>query len=140
MLMKLPSVPSSRAPDVLVLLPDRAGQLQQNQVVGPASLVIEIVSPGSVRTDTVDKRREYELGGVPEFWLIDPLKQQALFLQLNESGVYDEIEPEDGVYTSAMLVGFRLRVLVGFRLRVDVLWQDALPTLSETVQMAAGMG
>jgi Uma2 family endonuclease len=132
MLMKLPSVPSSRAPDVLVLLPDRAGQLQQNQVVGPASLVIEIVSPGSVRTDYVDKRREYELGGVPEFWLIDPLKQQALFLQLNESGVYDEIEPDDGMYTSA--------VLVGFRLRVDVLWQDPLPSLSETVAMAAGMG
>lgn len=132
MLMKLPSVPSSRAPDVLVLLPEREGQLQQNQVVGPANLVIEIVSPGSVRIDTVDKRREYELGGVPEFWLIDPMKRRALFLRLNESGVYDEIEPEDGVYTSA--------VLVGFRLPVEMLWQDPLPTVSETVALAAGMG
>lgn len=60
------------------------------------------------------------------------MKRRALFLRLNESGVYDEIEPEDGVYTSA--------VLVGFRLPVEMLWQDPLPTVSETVALAAGMG
>lgn len=106
MLMKLIDVPSSRAPDIQVLLPERLGQLAKNQVIGPANLVVEIVSPGNPRADTVDKRREYELGGVPEYWIIDHETQKTLFLQLNESGVYDEILPDaNGVYCSRSLTG-----------------------------------
>jgi Uma2 family endonuclease len=123
MVMRLDNVPSSRAPDVQVLLPDRLHQLKENEVVGPANLVIEIVS-GNARVDYVDKRREYELGGVPEYWILDPTKAKALFLQLNDSGVYDEVEPDsEGLYHS--------RALPPLRLPISLFWRDPLPGFSE---------
>jgi Uma2 family endonuclease len=132
MLMKLPTVPSSRAPDIQILLPDRAGQLIKNQVIGPASLVIEIVSQGSRRIDLVDKRREYELGGVPEYWVIDHETRKALFLQLNEAGIYDEIAPDtQGIYCS--------NILHRFCFPVELLWRETLPTVAEIVQLVEDM-
>jgi Uma2 family endonuclease len=109
MVMKLEVVPSSRVPDLQVLLPERLHQLKNNQVVGPANAVIEIVSPGSRRTDYVEKRHEYELGKVPEYWIFDPQKRSTTFLRMNAEGLFDEILPDDsGVYLSAALPGFRL--------------------------------
>lgn len=132
MLMKLPNVPSSRAPDIQILLPERAGQLVKNQVIGPANLVIEIVSMGSRRIDMVDKRREYELGGVPEYWIIDHETQKALFLQLNEAGIYDEVAPDaQGIYCSHMLHRFCFPI--------ELLWRETLPTVAEIVNLVEDM-
>lgn len=132
LVMRLDSVPSSRAPDVQVLLPDRLGQLRQKEVVGPASLVVEVLSEGSQRTDQVDKRREYELGGVPEYWLIDFLKRDVTLLHLTASGLYTERLPDDkGVYASY--------VLAGFTLNPALLWQDKLPTVLDIVSLVERM-
>ena len=129
MLMKLENVPSSRAPDIQILLPDRLHQLKRNQVIGPANLVVEIVSPGSRRTDRVDKLREYELGGVPEYWLLDHQKQVALFYQRSEDGTFDLVDPdEQGVYHS--------RALPKLRLSVGLLWRETLPSLTEALRLS----
>jgi Uma2 family endonuclease len=109
MVMKLEVVPSSRAPDLQVLMPERLHQLKDNQVIGAANVVIEIVSPGSRRTDYVEKRHEYELGKVPEYWIFDSQKRSTTFLRLNAQGLFDEILPdEQGIYQSSALPGFRL--------------------------------
>ncbi len=132
MVMKLANVPSSRAPDIQVLLPDRVQQLKKNQVIGPASLVIEVVSPGSQRQDREDKKREYELGGVPEYWLFDPAKNEPIFYQLTNDGLYQEVKPDiNGIYHSHMLIGFALPVAV--------LWQEELPSFSEIGRMVERM-
>lgn len=34
-------------------------------------LVVEIVSPGSVAMDTVTKRTEYAVAGIPQYWVVD---------------------------------------------------------------------
>lgn len=132
MVMKLENVPSSRAPDIQVLLPERMAQLKRNQVIGPASLVVEVVSTGSQRQDRVDKYREYELGGVPEYWLFDPGKKEPLFFQLNEVGLYEAVQPDsEGVYHS--------RALNRLKLLVAVLWREELPGYSECGQMVQTM-
>jgi Uma2 family endonuclease len=65
---------SSRRPDLVVV--DRAaidrvdregGLLRASEV----RLVVEIVSPGSKRKDTVVKRHEYADAGIPYYWIID---------------------------------------------------------------------
>jgi Uma2 family endonuclease len=54
----------------------------------PAPLVvIEIVSPGeesskNYRRDYQEKRAEYAARGIPEYWIIDPLRQVVLVLTL----------------------------------------------------------
>ena len=132
MLMKLLDVPSSRAPDVQVLLPDHLDQIMKNQVLGPANLVVEIISSGNSRTDMVDKRREYELGGVSEYWIIDHEHHKTLFLQLNEDGLYDEVLPDaNGIYCS--------RSLNRLCFSVDLLWRENLPGIAETMQLVADM-
>ena len=87
---------------------------------GPVDLAVEVVSPESNRRDRADKLSEYEGGGVPEYWLIDPLRREAYFYVLGKDSLYHlaPISP-DGVYRS--------QVIPGFRLRVDWLWRIPLP-------------
>lgn len=131
-LMKLPNVPSSRAPDLQVLLPERLPQLQRKENIGPANLVVEVISPGSKRTDEVDKLREYELGGVPEYWLLDAEKQSARFYQLTDAGIYEQAEPDaNGIYHPSQLSPLRLPVAL--------LWRENLPSVIETVAMVEAL-
>ncbi|SFO89680.1 Endonuclease, Uma2 family (restriction endonuclease fold) [Amycolatopsis arida] len=59
-----------RVPDLVVLRPsvDMSGPRQRAEDV---LLVVEIVSPGSVRPDTRDKPDEYAEAGIPHYWLVD---------------------------------------------------------------------
>ena len=36
-----------------------------------AALVIEVISPGSRRTDQITKRFEYAAAGIPTYWVLD---------------------------------------------------------------------
>jgi Uma2 family endonuclease len=131
MIMRIPDV-SSRAPDIQILLPHQLDQLQENIVIGAASLVIEVVSPGSQRTDRVDKYREYEQGGVLEYWLLDPEYKEALFFQRDDKGLFQRHSPDSsGIYHS--------KVLAGLRLPVHLLWQETLPDIFEIVEMVKKM-
>ena len=41
------------------------------EIVGAPDLVVEVVSPSSVRKDTKSLREKYFKAGIPEYWLID---------------------------------------------------------------------
>lgn len=107
-----------REPDLLYLARENRHRLKKTFLDGPADLVIEIISPDSRERDWDDKFQEYEVGGVREYWLIDPELEQVSFFVL-EDGQYEERKPKAGVYESPLLPGFRLRV--------GWLWQDPLP-------------
>ena len=132
MVMKAdPNLPG-RASDIFVVLPHKRHFIRESDVAGPADLVIEIVSPGSQRQDRVDKYREYERGGIPEYWLLDPIREESLFYQLNEQGVYDLVEPSaEGVYHS--------KILKQLKLPVNIFWRDPLPQGKEVSEMVEAM-
>jgi len=52
-------------------------------------LVIEVVSPESIKRDYRFKRSEYAALGICEYWIVDPLEQQVTILVLDE-GLYEE--------------------------------------------------
>ncbi len=58
--------------DVLVILNDRMGNLTPDRFRGPPSLVVEVVSYSSKRTDRLQKRQLYLAGAVEEYWIVDP--------------------------------------------------------------------
>jgi Uma2 family endonuclease len=58
-----------RRPDIVVA--DRVDQDAPRLEAAEARLVVEIVSPGSRRTDTVTKPSEYAEAGIPEYWVVD---------------------------------------------------------------------
>ncbi|MGQ9628681.1 MAG: Uma2 family endonuclease, partial [Anaerolineae bacterium] len=102
-------------------------QLKKNYLDGPADLVVEITSPESRLLDRGEKFAEYELGGVREYWLLDPEGQRADFYKLGEDGRYRLSDPEaSGVYRS--------KALPGFWLRVAWFWQEPLPAVLEVLR------
>lgn len=121
----------SREPDLVFLSNSNRHRITSKRIVGAPDLIIEIVSTESVRRDRVDKHDEYEGVGVREYWVIDnrPGQRRALFHQLAPDGQYQRVPiEEDGVYRSA--------VLPGFWLRVDWLWHENLnflPALAEII-------
>jgi Uma2 family endonuclease len=124
--MKLPpSIRRGREPDLVFVAKDNLGRLRQNFLDGPADWVIEIVSPESVERDA--KYREYEAGGVREYWIMDPNLQQAGFFVLDSVGRYQRMEPEaDGKHHSA--------ILPGFWISVGWLWQTPLPPVRQILR------
>ena len=132
MVMKAdPNLPG-RAPDIFVVLPHKLHLVRESDFAGPADLVIEVVSLGSQRQDRVDKYREYERGGIPEYWLLDPTRKESLFYQLNEQGVYDLIAPNaQGMYHS--------KILSRLQIPVDIFWRDPLPQGQEVSDMVQAM-
>lgn len=123
-LMHLPSRPSGREPDLMFVANEHLDRLTRTYVNGPADLVVEIVSPDSIVRDGRDKLAEYEQAGIPEYWIIDELRDEARFYVLGSDKKYRRVPVgEDGIYTSA--------VLTGFRMRVEWLWRQPLPTLDE---------
>jgi len=65
---------TARRPDLVVVRSaeydrvDREGGLLR---AASTVLVVEIVSPGSRRTDTLVKRHEYADAGIPNYWIVD---------------------------------------------------------------------
>jgi Uma2 family endonuclease len=59
-------------PDILYISRERAGVLTDQHVRGAPDLAVEILSPGTRKTDEVTKRKLYERFGVQEYWVVDP--------------------------------------------------------------------
>jgi Uma2 family endonuclease len=67
----------------------------------PPLLVVEVSSPGNEANDTVDKRLEYALAGIPEYWILNRMRGYVLVLALSaDTGTYREI----GEYRGAELI------------------------------------
>lgn len=119
-----------REPDLLFIASDHLDRLRDTYLDGPADLVVEIASPESVGRDRGDKFYEYEAGGVPEYWLIDPQREWAEFYRL-EGGRYRlAFEGRDGEY--------RAQVLLDFWLRVEWLWPEPLPAVEDVLLEVGG--
>jgi Uma2 family endonuclease len=121
---------SSREPDILFVATANLNRLQDGRrLVGPADLVVEIVSRDSVARDYDDKFAEYEEAGVEEYWIIDPRqsRKRASFFQRGRDGRFETVTSEDGVYRS--------QILTGFWLKVDWLWEmpDSHSTAAEII-------
>src|SRR5690242_3302123 len=63
-LMRLPSRPSGREPDIAVLLNTHRDHLQPAYIEGPADIVVEVTSPESRDRDRIEKYREYAQAGI----------------------------------------------------------------------------
>lgn len=118
-----------RIPDLLYLSRAREGQLTEKCLEGACDLVVEIVSGDSVERDWRDKYLEYEVGGIPEYWVIDPVHQRLVLYRLDPTGRYADIAAD----ASGWLVS---AALPGLRVKAEWLWCRPLPDLREVVAEA----
>lgn len=121
-----PTLPG-REPDLIYVAGIGRSRLKERYLEGPADLAVEIISPESRAPDRGEKFYEYEQGGVQEYWLIDPDREQAEFYRLDTRGIYQLVPLTDGVFES--------QVLPGLRLEAAWLWREPLPPLLDILKV-----
>lgn len=100
-----------RTPDLVVvrpeLLADDPPRLQPRDVL----LAVEIISPGSRRTDRITKRSEYAEAGIPIYWVVD----------LEHREITCHRQPEGEEYGSSDIFGGRAAIPApGSEVQIDV--------------------
>ena len=91
-------------PDIVVVLKENAHRITESGVNGPPDLVVEIVSPSTVRTDRIRKSATYATFGVPEYWIVDP-ESESIVVQTLVDGQFQPIGGDDGLVRSAHISG-----------------------------------
>ncbi len=124
--VKLHPQGAAREPDIFFVAQEHIDRLTPDRFEGPPDLIVEIVSPDSVKRDRGEKFREYEKAGVREYWIIDPREghERADFFHLDEAGEYHLFATEEDERVDSY-------VLPGFWLKPAWLWQaDTLNPLA----------
>jgi Uma2 family endonuclease len=96
-------------PDILVVLREHLEIVQRKGIIGAPDLVIEILSPSSIRLDYLRKSKLYEQYGVREYWIVDP-ESEIVSVQILEGDrfvIAGEYSRSDTL-TSNVLDGFTL--------------------------------
>ncbi len=83
----------SRFSDVYIVTSEQVMEFLDESAVcqSPTLLVVEVVSPESVKRDYRYKRSEYAALEIPEYWIIDPIESKVTVLLWDE-GLYEETE------------------------------------------------
>ena len=108
-------------PDIFVMPPDSVERIKKDHSLGPAALVIEVLSPSNRAHDLVLKSRLYRNDGIPEIWFVDH-HDEVLIVERNEGGRYRKIHLESGRLDSLGVPGFGIEL--------DWLWEQPLPKTS----------
>ncbi|HET8655570.1 MAG TPA: Uma2 family endonuclease [Longimicrobiaceae bacterium] len=104
-------------PDILYISNEHLGIVGHQAIRGAPDLVMEIVSPTSLRRDRWQKRALYARFGIPEYWIVDPPNRAIEVLSLEEGGYeLSSFAAESGTVAS--------RVLDGFEVPVEEVMQD----------------
>ncbi len=102
----------SRLPDLFIIDKNVAMESLDSSAVFQTTpfLIIEIVSPESIKRDYRYKRSEYAALEVPEYWIVDPQDNKVTVLVLNE-GLYEEtVFSEKGQIVSSIFTELELTV------------------------------
>ncbi|HYG73525.1 MAG TPA: Uma2 family endonuclease [Planctomycetota bacterium] len=99
-----------RVPDVVFMRKERAARMKDEAWEG-CDIAMEVVSPEDPDRDWKKKRREYAGAGIPEYWIVDPQKQEIAVLSLRGKAyaVHGRFKPGQKA-DSVLLKGFAVDV------------------------------
>ncbi len=98
-------------PDLVFVSKARESLITNDGIMGAPDLVVEIISPSSLRRDRFDKMRIFKRFALPEVWLIDPANRSVEVYTLAETE-YDlfSFAAETGEVTSKALPELKVNV------------------------------
>lgn len=98
-------------PDILFVSKQNSGVIHERGIVGAPDLVVEILSPSSLRLDRHRKRALYERAGVREYWIVDPANRAIEVFALGPDG-YElaSFAAETGRVASGVMDAFEVEV------------------------------
>ena len=97
-------------PDIIFISKDRLRIIGEKAIMEPPDLVVEIISPATVRRDTVVKKGIYERFGVKEYWIVYPEEKAVEVWSLNDEGKYElfSVAEGEGKVRSKVLEGLEI--------------------------------
>jgi Uma2 family endonuclease len=84
-------------PDLIFVSAQNQSIVQEEGIFGVPDLLIEIISPSSLKMDRFDKFEVYANSGVPEYWLIDTNNQSV--------EIYENIAQKFKIFSVTALSG-----------------------------------
>lgn len=124
--VRLPNLRRRRVPDVVFVSQGRLEIVRKTFIDGAPDLIMEVVSPDSVRRDWRTKYQEYEQARVREYWIVDPAQQVVEAYHLSMEGLYQQISEQEGRIAS--------QVVSGFFLKPAWLWQSPAPEVVDLLR------
>lgn len=122
-------------PDMMVVC-DR-DKIQWNGVHGAPDLVVEVLSPSTLKNDRMRKKAVYEACGVREYWLVDPNNRTIEQYLLRDGtltlyGVYvsytdRDLERMSGEERAEIAKTFRCSLYDDFDIALDDIFSGLLP-------------
>ncbi|HEY3901288.1 MAG TPA: Uma2 family endonuclease [Chthoniobacter sp.] len=92
-------------PDLLFIAKENLGIVRRS-VFGAPDLIVEILSPSSIRRDRYEKLEQYARFGVKEYWVIDPASRSfEILMNQNHRFVVHSNAAETGTVESKVLAG-----------------------------------
>jgi Uma2 family endonuclease len=76
-------------PDLVVIDLQRKHVISPKKINAAPDLVVEILSESTSKRDVTLKSDLYQRAGVPEYWVIDPDRNEVAVYKLSESGTYE---------------------------------------------------
>ncbi|GAB3800727.1 Uma2 family endonuclease [Virgibacillus kimchii] len=61
-----------RQPDIVLIHRERKNVIKKRGITGAPDLIVEILSPSTLKRDKIDKRKTYAYYAIPEYWIVDP--------------------------------------------------------------------
>jgi Uma2 family endonuclease len=96
-------------PDLLFISNERAAILKDKNIQGAPDLVVEILSASTRHLDERIKLARYELLGVSEYWIVDPLADRVHVFRPEGDAFRKAAELTDGdVLTTPLLPGLEI--------------------------------
>ena len=85
------------------------------RVEGAPDLVVEILSPSSIRRDRYEKQEQYARFGVKEYWIVDPTSHSVEILTLQDQRfIVHSLATTAGNAESKILAGLSIDVATLF--------------------------
>ena len=103
-------------PDLLMVLSSNQEIVKEKAIMGAPDLVVEIVSPASVYTDTQRKISLYEKYGIKEYWLVYP-QEKVIDIYTFKEGRYrisSHAEHKEKIHSTLLNEDFPLEQIFHF--------------------------
>jgi Uma2 family endonuclease len=98
-------------PDLCYFSKSRYTSLTAHGADGAPDLVVEILSPGSMKRDLGVKKEIYARTGVEEFWCVDPVKRTITVFQLGENSATPKATLVEGkTLGTPLLPGLKIKL------------------------------
>jgi Uma2 family endonuclease len=98
-------------PDIFFISKEREHIIEEKNIRGAPDLIVEVLSPSTMKLDRTLKMRRYAEFGVREYWLADPVEKEIEVLTL-KGEIYESmgVFGDEESFGSPLLKGLRVHL------------------------------